>query len=408
MPPRRQLPEIHFLAEAPPPPGLSSAAPTPEIEGADPESTPPVLPPRTYRPRSLERRFEPEQPKARDARWAPPLTYTPPLPPPSEPPPVTAPPSPAKRAQAALADAVEGAAVAEVVSRPWRKPTSGEWGLAAAVGVLGGLAIALALWATGPGRDEVVVEKYRVPVVELPPALEGLRIAHVSDLLVPGSVEVAARAAALVARERPDVVVLTGDLLDGGGAPALEALAPLLPKLRGRLATFAVSGEHDLAGGVTRAGLAASLGAQGITLLDGTRRNVVVDGATIAFLGATGDSAATAALHATGPRALAVWAMHAPGWLATTASLPLRDEGALLLAGHTRGGQVRLPFTRGVRPDGSGPYVGGFYPVGNGLLHVSRGIGTQGVRARLLSAPSVTVLTLGRGTVAGEAPVALK
>src|SRR5438067_1245071 len=89
----------------------------------------------------------------------------------------------------------------------------------------------------------------------------------------------------------------------------------------------------------------------------------------------------------------AIWIVHAPGFVD---GVP--REGfpapAAILAGHTHGGQIRLPFYAPYTPWGSGRFVEGWYRDTLAPLYVSRGIGTVTIPARLFCLPEVAVFTL--------------
>jgi predicted MPP superfamily phosphohydrolase len=89
-----------------------------------------------------------------------------------------------------------------------------------------------------------------------------------------------------------------------------------------------------------------------------------------------------------------IWLMHAPGYADL---LPAAVRASVVLAGHTHGGQIRLPPIPAFTPSGSGRFVAGWYSTAVAPLYVSRGIGTTGIRARLNCAPELPVLTLKSG-----------
>src|SRR5256885_7138691 len=62
------------------------------------------------------------------------------------------------------------------------------------------------------------------------------------------------------------------------------------------------------------------------------------------------------------------------------------------LAGHTHGGQIRLPFYTPYVPYGSGRFVAGWYKDTVAPLYVARGVGTVGIHARLFCPPELPVL----------------
>ena len=123
----------------------------------------------------------------------------------------------------------------------------------------------------------LAVNRLTLPVRDLPHALAGLRIAHLSDFhcgshipagFLEGAIE---RAAA----EKPDLIALTGDFIDRGPRHAPSA-AKLFRHLKAPLGVFAVLGNHDFSvhtpRGVRRhpgldGVIASALAAEGVTVL---------------------------------------------------------------------------------------------------------------------------------------------
>jgi hypothetical protein len=118
--------------------------------------------------------------------------------------------------------------------------------------VLRGATAAVALAAVGAAGYGVFeaarprVVRARVPLARLPEQFSGLRVALVSDLHVGPARGAAfsARVADLVNGERPDLIVLAGDLVDGTVAHVGPDLAPLA-RLSAPLGVFGVAGNHE-------------------------------------------------------------------------------------------------------------------------------------------------------------------
>jgi predicted MPP superfamily phosphohydrolase len=74
----------------------------------------------------------------------------------------------------------------------------------------------------------------------------------------------------------------------------------------------------------------------------------------------------------------------------------LKNSFSLAFAGHTHGGQLRVPAPSGLVPltDQGSEFLGGVYPWGDGLLVVSRGVGTSFLPFRLLTRPEATLWRL--------------
>jgi hypothetical protein len=93
--------------------------------------------------------------------------------------------------------------------------------------------------------------------------------------------------------------------------------------------------------------------------------------------------------------AVAIWGFHAPGYADELVGQSIAKP-ALMLAGHTHGGQIRLPLLPAVTPSGSGRFVAGWYRDTFAPLYVSRGVGTVDIRARFLCPPEVEFFRLVR------------
>jgi predicted MPP superfamily phosphohydrolase len=265
--------------------------------------------------------------------------------------------------------------------------------MAAGVGLAGAAAPTTYAFAAEPRH--VALTPHDVPVPGLPAPLVGLRIIQVSDLhLYAGLHPAARRTMDLVAEAHPDITLLTGDLCEREAQ--LDNLAPLIAACRGRLATLAVMGNWEYAAGISPARLARTCEAAGAELLLNQARTLEVEEATLSIVGLDDPRAGHAlpeqALRAVPSGATTVWTYHAPGY---TDSIPGElPRPAFIAAGHTHGGQIRLPPIPALTPPGSGRFVAGWYRDTFAPLYVSRGIGTAEIRARFLCPPEIPLFTL--------------
>src|SRR5256886_7857040 len=123
------------------------------------------------------------------------------------------------------------------------------------------------------------VSRHVVAVPGLPPGLEGVRIACPTDVHPAGGVALAARAALeVLGRERPDVVVLVGDICNAQGD--LPVLAAWARQARGTAATFATLGNWEHAAGIVQGKAERAYGAAGVELLYNSPGRGPVGGAT--------------------------------------------------------------------------------------------------------------------------------
>ena len=246
-------------------------------------------------------------------------------------------------------------------------------------------------FAIEPRWLDVVV--HRVAVERLPASMEGYRIAQVTDVHLTSLGMLHESIARALDSLHPQLVALTGDVVDSAATlPTLTALCRMFTRPGRTLVATAGNWEHwgnvslDALDEAYRRGGATFLGNESRTL-GGLHLATTDDGCT--------DRADLARalrdLPHEHPRVLLT---HAPGVLDTPPEPPPLCD--LALAGHTHGGQVRVPFTA-VTPPGSGRFVAGFYDTPYGRAYVSRGVGTSILPVRFLNRPELPVFELVRG-----------
>lgn len=218
---------------------------------------------------------------------------------------------------------------------------------------------------------------------------DGFRVGFLSDFHVHSKVQIepALEAMRLVVTERPDVILMGGDYLNASKSlPHVESFLRQIET--NRIPTYTVLGNHDFWSGDV-AGLIGRLGDSSVKLL---RNEVVeVDGVTINGIddGIQGKDRhdRLEKRHDSGS-ILAVF--HEPDFVDRVDS-----RVSLMLAGHSHGGQVCLPFGKPLNlPRGARTYWDGFYPNANVPLFVSRGVGMTGPQVRAFCRPDVSILTL--------------
>lgn len=265
------------------------------------------------------------------------------------------------------------------------------WPLAAG---LGGLSAASLAYMRRFEPTHPTLERVTLHLPTLPPALDGLRIGHITDthLGMPFAADNLCWAVEQMRREQPDLIGLTGDL--AGLRDGIPEIAPLMSRLRAPLGVYAVPGNHDYWEGL--ADVHAALMLADIPLLMNEHRHLRWNGADFWLAGVDeiwdGSPDFAAALDGVPQGAFTVLLAHSPD-IADNAA----DYGfAVQLSGHTHGGHVRLPLLGPLaRPRYGLRYVMGRYQIGAMTLYVSRGLG--GVPLRLLCRPEATILTLRRG-----------
>jgi predicted MPP superfamily phosphohydrolase len=250
-------------------------------------------------------------------------------------------------------------------------------------------------WGMVRGRHAFEIAELPVRVAALPRALDGYVIAQISDLHTGTYVGERELDEGLerVRQARPDLVVVTGDLVDFDPRFA-PLVARKLGELRPRDGIFAALGNHDYYTGTDE--VTAAIRAAGVTpLVDDGRVIRAGDGGGFALLGV--DDLWSARYGREGPRldvALAAVPEALPRILMSHQPHTIErwaGKVALQLSGHTHGGQINPGF----RPaDLFMPYVAGEYRVRGSVLYVNRGFGTVGPPSRVGAAPEVTRIVL--------------
>jgi predicted MPP superfamily phosphohydrolase len=255
--------------------------------------------------------------------------------------------------------------------------------------------LAAGLYAFGIEPDWIEVTHHRVAAPVSPP----LTIAHLTDLHVRRLGRREKSLLAILEREKPDVVVITGDSVVDGDVlvPVGERTSrftyaragELFDRLRAPLGVFAVRGNwENLRRLRDEQGYYAS---HGVRLLLNESQEVR-PGVWIAGIDdPEGRPDVDEALEGIPPGAFAVALFHSPAIFDVIAG-----RVPLALAGHTHGGQVRIPFVRPFwLPDNCGRYLEGFYDDRGSKLYVSRGVGTSVLPVRFLCRPEVAIFRIG-------------
>jgi hypothetical protein len=259
--------------------------------------------------------------------------------------------------------------------------------LATAIGAVTGTAT----YGVAYERHHVGVTRASLDVSGLPPALEGLRIALLTDVhhsRLVGADDVT-KAVDLVLAQRPDLIVLGGDYVTFGDRAFVGPVADLLAPLRAPHGVFAILGNHD-----DDKDMPAALGRKGFSVLKDQRTRLMVHGEAIDVAGIRFWTRRPAELtrvlrNASGTVLLLA---HDPRRLVEASELNI----PLVLSGHTHGGQVLLPGVGAVAKAARFPILAGTGRRENTSIFVSRGIGTVYVPMRFNCPPEVAVLTLRR------------
>jgi predicted MPP superfamily phosphohydrolase len=208
------------------------------------------------------------------------------------------------------------------------------------------------------------------------------RFVHFTDFHHKGNVRYAAEVVRTINELAPEFVCFTGDLVEDARY-ATEALS-FIRQIQAPV--YGSPGNHDYWSHVSFPEFQRTFAATGGAWL--VDRAIVLPQHNLELVGM-----GMGGIHSfTAPRARRqVLLMHYP-----IMADSLHDRRFdLILAGHSHGGQVRLPFYGAlIVPHGVGPYELGYYETPGGPLYVNAGIGTYRVPLRLNCRPEITVVTI--------------
>lgn len=240
------------------------------------------------------------------------------------------------------------------------------------------------------------VVEVKVPLAGLPPALHGFRIAQISDIHVGPTIkrDYLARIVARVNALEPDLVAITGDLVDGRVADLAPHTAPLAG-LRARYGRFFVTGNHEYYSGAPE--WIAELRRLGLTVLLNEHVLIRHGDAPLVVAGVTDYGAGSfyashrsdpkAALAGAPAEAIKLLLAHQPRSAPAAAAAGFH----LQISGHTHGGQF-WPWNHFVPLQQ--PFTAGLHRLHSLWIYVSRGTGYWGPPKRFGAPSEITCLQL--------------
>jgi uncharacterized protein len=264
----------------------------------------------------------------------------------------------------------------------------------AATGIVAGLTGLL--WGVRVDTTRLETVEIRVPVRRLPTTFDGLRIVQFSDLHIWRlmSRQYMRHVVDEALRLAPDLVVITGDHIQGFSEREALLLQRVASRLTAPRGVYAILGTHDHYLGHVGSVIGA-LQRAGVTLLRNASVPISEGESTIYIVGLDNVqekradiSLAMAAVPANG---CAILLVHEPDFADCAAC----DERIVLqLSGHSHGGQVRMRGLPCYTPPLGRKYPRGLHHVGDMWVYANRGIGTAFVPLRVNCRPEITVIEL--------------
>lgn len=263
---------------------------------------------------------------------------------------------------------------------------------------------ALCLWIHH-GNSALEANEYTIHSENIPDSFDGYRIAHISDLHNAQMGRENQRLLDMLKGQQPDMIAITGDLIDSRRTDVDLALAFAGEAMK-IAPCFYVTGNHESRVSEYET-LKAGLESLGVAVLDNDRATIEKSGAQIVILGVRDPAFYEGS-----------WRRHAASIIQTeTDSLMQEGDGFtvllshraelfdayvnsgvdLALCGHAHGGQIRLPIVGGLMAPNQGffpEYEGGVYTRGQTSMIVSRGIGNSIFPIRINNRPEVVLIRL--------------
>ena len=269
--------------------------------------------------------------------------------------------------------------------------------------ILSGILLILIVW-TAWGNAALELNTYTISSRGLPDAFDGYRIAQVSDLHNAEFGGGNQRLLDMLREAEPDMIAITGDLIDSRKTNIAVALAFAEEAVRIAPCYYA-SGNHEARVPEYRE-LKAGLEAAGVTVLDDARVEIEISGKSITIIGVNDPSFLADYLTsdaAVMDRKLSELSSEDASFTILLSHRPelfdtyVAHDMDLVLTGHAHGGQFRLPLIGGLIAPNQGlfpKYDDGLYSEGNTNMIVSRGLGNSIIPFRFNNRPEVVLIEL--------------
>ena len=247
------------------------------------------------------------------------------------------------------------------------------------------------------GTKGLVTKEYKVTSSKISNNFHGLKIVHISDVHYGSTIfeKELDKLTIEVNKIKPDIIVLTGDLIDDNHYDK-DIIIKYLNKMNSKIGKFAVSGNHDNIDEfndiIEKSGF-VNLDDDYKLIYNKTNEPIIISGISSNYEDSSKLDIKTEKFNKYMFNTLenikpiySILLIHEPDYID---NLNL-DNYDLILSGHSHGGQVRLPLIGKIyTPDGSKNYYNEYYKIKNTDLYISYGLGTSKARLRLFNHPSI-------------------
>jgi uncharacterized protein len=250
-------------------------------------------------------------------------------------------------------------------------------------------------------NNAITITEHEVNSSKLPEEFDGFKIVQLSDL---HSKQFGKRLPNKVKKERPNIIVFTGDLVDQKNYDELVSLK-LMEELVMIAPVYFVTGNHEAWSGKFNS-LEEKLVASGVHVLRNSHESIRVKEDEIILIGiddpamisgahsefSAVETSLEDALHGVADQ-YKILLSHRPEMFSLYTSFNID----LIFSGHAHGGQVRLPFIDGLVAPNQGffpKYTAGKHQEAQSTMIINRGLGNSVIPQRLFNRPEIVIVTL--------------
>ena len=255
------------------------------------------------------------------------------------------------------------------------------------------------------GNTALEVNEYEIVSDRIPQGFDGFRIVQVSDLHNAEFGEGNSKLLELLSQTEPDIIVLTGDLIDSRNTDIEIALAFAREALK-IAPVYYISGNHE-ARVSEYEGLKMGLAEAGVIVLENQKVEITREGDSITLMGIDDPSFQESYLfgdaEGVAKQTIETLQRESDGYTILLSHRPelfelyVETGMDLVFSGHAHGGQFRLPFIGGLVAPNQGffpKYDAGLFSEENTTMIVSRGVGNSIVPLRFNNRPEIIVVML--------------
>lgn len=244
------------------------------------------------------------------------------------------------------------------------------------------------------------VDELTIRLPDLPDNLDQLKIVHLSDIHFPKNRIDPDQLIKETQKADPDVIFLTGDLIDRSASVEDVPLAELIRSLSQIAPTYSVSGNHETSSRQLDQ-WNDIMTENGAVLLENNTHIATLSGEKIAIMGVKDGNQTSMIPLSEAIKELPILLLaHRPEFFPSYTTDNPDIQPDVTFSGHAHGGQIRLPFIGGLFAPGQGffpKYTSGVYSSSQNAdqkLVVSRGIGNSLFPLRINNKPHFIIITL--------------